>query len=400
MYRYLAHSRLKKYIVIASIFVGGFLCFQSTIAAQSPWKADALALSKSGRYLAARYSPDAATNAFASRDGGIWLYDFYDLLSSPVYLVESNHPNPEFVFSPNNAYLAVIDYAGLYVFRTDSGSRVLTLQRRGHAWRTENSNIIVFSPDSRYLRSFDIRQHESSALLQIWDIQTGQLFNAAVTKPIAHFVRMWLTPDWNQILVDDTIFSFDAVEGIGPANAIVPEASYAAYEQDVGAPFSADGTLIALATWDHEVRVFKTDSWTLHASTTLNQKPCEYSKLTFSFGHSRPWLATICPRQEKLFVWNYEIDEVVFQADTVATNSKFTDDGTFLVASNQGDSLRDEQISVWNSEKEFEPISFPGSSPQLHPNGEQMVTIGPDGNVWIWNIRSNKLLVILPAIQS
>ena len=374
-----------------------FLPAQLHAAAQSPWKAQAISLSRSGRYLAVSFSPDAATNPYATRDGATWLYDLENILAPAVYLTESNFTDVELVFSPDEQYLAVIDFAGLDVFRTMDGRRIFHLPAPTGQWNADMQYAVEFNPDSRYLRAFDIWRKEGR-LLPIWDFKSGQLVNNVNSHSQDLLIKMRLTPDWRQLLIDGTIFRFDAVDGIGPVNAILPEASYAAYGGKADAGFNADGSLIALATlFEDEIRIYDTESWTLVASKSLFQEPCEYARPAFSFAQRRPWLAAICPSQDKLFVWNYDADELLFAADTTVNLARFSADDNFLVASDREDKSGKAQISVWDINSNFELVTYPGLSPQLHPKGALMFTIGADGNVWIWDLASRSLQAILPA---
>ncbi len=72
------------------------------------------------------------------------------------------------------------------------------------------------------------------------------------------------------------------------------------------------------------------------------------------------------------------------------------DDGV-LVAGLLGRVSEYSEIIVWDAKDNFEMSVYPGTNPQVHPNGELMATTGPDGRVWIWNIKSKPLLAILPV---
>ena len=54
-------------------------------------------------------------------------------------------------------------------------------------------------------------------------------------------------------------------------------------------------------------------------------------------------------------------------------------------------------IAVWNIKDNFELAEYPGGSAAIHPDGELMMSIGPDGRLWIWNLELNQLLMMLPA---
>ena len=66
-------------------------------------------------------------------------------------------------------------------------------------------------------------------------------------------------------------------------------------------------------------------------------------------------------------------------------------DGSYLAVS------ENLEIAVWNIKSNFEIAEYPGWVAAIHPNGELMVSIGPDGRLWIWNLQIETVLVILPV---
>ena len=91
---------------------------------------------------------------------------------------------------------------------------------------------------------------------------------------------------------------------------------------------------------------------------------------------------------------------MVYEMATYASRSRFTRDDRFIVASHCDAGDEKAQISVWDTDNDFQLRDYPGSSPQLHPNSELLVTIGIDGNIWVWNLVEGTPAAILPAIPS
>jgi len=94
------------------------------------------------------------------------------------------------------------------------------------------------------------------------------------------------------------------------------------------------------------------------------------------------------------------MDIVVYETATYASRSRFTQDDRFIVASHCDAGDEKALISVWDTEDKFSLRQYPGSSPQLHPDSELMVTIGIDSNIWVWNLVDGTPAAILPAILS
>ena len=389
---------------------------QLSAAAQAAWQTESIALSPDGRFVAASFKPNVDGNRYQVEVGGIWLYDLEDLLAPARYLMESRYSDIEIDFSPDNAYVAVVDFEGLYVFRTADGSQVFQLQRPiiTH-WLDEASARIEFSPDSQFLKTFNIYKRggpreDRALLIPFWDFKRGQHVNTVETHPIDPWTRVWLSPDWKQIVVFEYVFDFDIETGTGGSNGALGSPGYSGFHDGLDELFHEDGTLFATSTHDCIVQILETNSWTVSKTWEHPDSECEYGISAFDFSHSQPLLAftdhptywQLCERleQARLVVWNYEEDVVVFEAATYTSNSRFTQDDRFIVASKCDAGDDDAQISVWDKENDFDFRTYPGSSPQLHPNSELMVTIGHDGNIWIWNISQYSLVAILPAIAS
>ena len=113
--------------------------------------------------------------------------------------------------------------------------------------------------------------------------------------------------------------------------------------------------------------------------------------MSFRFSQGRPLLALTCRDDERLAVWDYASGEVIFEVRTLASAPKFTRDETRLVVN-----ARRAGIQIWTLDDSRETTVYPGGRALLHPDGETMITIGPDGYVWIWNINLERLQLILP----
>ena len=117
-----------------------------------------------------------------------------------------------------------------------------------------------------------------------------------------------------------------------------------------------------------------------------------------AFAYNHPWLAIECGWEGLLTVWDFERDEVVFRDERYPFSGlRFSSNDAYLIANRNKNNPDKYALAIWDIEKDFELALYPGNSPQVHPNGELMAVIGHDSRIWIWNIRLNKLLVILPS---
>ena len=240
-------------------------------AAQGAWQAKVIALSQDARFVAASFKPNLAGNRYRAADGGIWLYDLEDLLAPALHLMESRYADIELVFSPDNAYLAVIDFDGLYVFRTADGGLVFQLQHPITHWIDQAHDTVEFSPDSQYLRTFNIFHpggpgEDRGLFIPIWDFKRSQLATNAMTQVTDSFTKVWLSPDWTQIVVFEKIFDFDIETGMGRPIGVLDFPGYSGLGGHQGDLFREDGARFATTTHDCIVQIYETTNWTVTTS--------------------------------------------------------------------------------------------------------------------------------------
>ena len=359
------------------------------------WRAQVIGLSENGRYMVVRYG--AEITGFSESASEIWVYDLQDLLLPPHKLVGGPYASASLAFSPDNQYLAIGNHHKLSIFNLGNKASILDLQRDSTEIPTD-FHWTSFSSDSSHIMAFS-HWWTSEPELSIWGIGSAERVQAAVAQAGRRWTyRSWLSPDfrqyvrWSDYSAEGTIvYEFDIQEGLGPQLARLPGS--------VGsAAFSPDGSLFASAIegiiGDRvTVQVYDTATWSLYKSFLTDSGVCD-ADVGWRFSHDNTLLAFIYTCfTTRLSVWNLKTEELMFSIETQPTGARFTRNNKFLVASGISG------ISVWNIENEFEFSKYPGSVARLHPNNEWMATIGPDGRVWIWNIESKQLLVILPIPQ-
>ena len=366
---------------------------------QAPsWQVIAIAMSDNGRYLAVRTGVRGTDLPNATYE--IWVYDLENLLSPPQFLAGDIAPNTGMIFSPNSRYLAVASSPALSIFDIEEGVSILDLQRTSTEPPTD-FGWTSFSPDSNYVMSFSDWWFSDNKM-SIWDLHTGQRIHAIdAQRGRERVFYTWLSPDWSQLArwsgpFEDgnhaLIYEFDIENGLGQANAYLTE------NGRTGA-FSPDGSLFAVVTEDAiiagevKVLVYETDSWTLKTSKLTSAPSCG-AQNTLRFSHNNTFLLLVyrCLFDEWAWVWNIATDELVIEALNYAyTPASFTLDDGFMIGSGESG------VAVWNIKSNFEIAEYPGWGAAIYPNGELMVSIGPDGRLWIWNLNLKQLLVILPA---
>ena len=406
------HVNNRTLVIIALLFC--FTYFHNVIQAQKdvvlPWKTLSIEMSGNGKYLAVKYGAMEWEDHTPEYSSEIWIYDLENLTSLPRSLSDAVRDYAAYgatlAFSPNSEYLAVGSYHKMTVFNTENNVVILDLPASATPIRSAFS-WFSFSPDSNYIAAFSEwwagiehdRDHGPYHEMSIWDIHTGQRIHAiAATRGQQWIVHPWLSPDWRQFLDwaprDATvIYEFDVQQGGRgqTTGSIIPH-------NNIETVFSPDSSFFTLATWE-EARVYETDTWTLKNSISLPQSYCRHGGVPLAFAHSHPWLASGCDAEGTISIWNYETSELMFRDNTFHTGSlEFTLGDAFLIASRSNSRVPQRfHISVWNTRKDFELFEYPGIDPQFHPNNEIMASIGPDSRVWIWNIKQNQLLVILPV---
>lgn len=366
---------------------------------QAPsWQVVAIAMSESGRYFAAKAGVKAAEYPNTAYE--FWVYDLENLLLPPKYLAGDFKANARMIFSPNNRYLAVGSTHKLSIFDIEEGVSILNLERTSTDPPTDFGRT-AFSPDSNYIMSFSDWWFKDSKM-RIWNIHTGQLVHSIdAQRGRERVYYTWLSPDWSQLArwtgpYEDgnhaLIYEFDIENGLGPANAFLAE------NGRTGA-FSPDGSLFAVVTEDAiiagkvSVLVYETDSWTLKTSKLTSTLSCGARNI-LRFSHNNSFLLLVykCLFEEWTWVWNLTTDELVIDAvDYFYTPESFSLNDRFMIG--RGES----GLAVWNVESNFEIAGYPVGSAAIHPNEELMVTAGPDGRLWIWNLTLKQLLVILPV---
>ncbi len=359
------------------------------------WRAQLIALSENGRYLAVRYG--AELTGFSESVSEIWVYDLEDLLLPPHKLVRGPDVGSNLAFSPNNRYLAIGNHHKLSIFNLEDKKSILDLQRVSTEIPTDFT-WATFNSDSSHIMAFShlwASEHEMS----IWGIGSAKRVHAVKAQPGRRWTyRNWLSPDWSQYVrwsdysaEGTTVYEFDILQGLGQQLARLPGSMESA-------AFSPDGSLFALAiegiTGDRvTLQVYDTATWSLIRSIVTNSGVCD-ADVGWRFSHDNTYLAFIYTCfTTRLSVWNLKSEELVFSIETRPTDARFTRNNKFLIAAGISG------ISVWNIENKFEFSEYPGGVARLHPKNELMAAIGPDNRVWIWNIESKQLLVILPIPQ-
>jgi len=345
--------------------------------------------------MAVRYG--AEINGFSDSPSEIWLYDLEDLLLPPHKLTGGPYASANLVFGPNNRYLAIGNHESLSIFDLGNMASILELQRLATEIPTD-FNWTSFNSESSHIMAFShlwASEHEMS----IWSIDGAERVQATFAQPGRRWTyRSWLRPDFLQYAIwsdysegGTIVYEFNVHQGLGQQLARLPG-------RIQSAAFSPDGSLFASAIEGLigervTIQVYETATWSPIRTIVTDAGKCD-ADVGWRFSHDNTYLAFVYTCFEsRLSVWNLETEERIFSIETDPIGAGFARNNKFLVASGMAG------ISVWNIEDKFEFTEYPGSVPRLHPNNEWMATIGPDDRVWIWNIESKQLLVILPIPQ-
>ena len=358
-------------------------------------RAQLIALSDNGRYLAVRYG--AEITGFSESASEIWVYDLEDLLLPPHRLAGSPYASANMIFSPNSRYLAIGNHHKLSVINLEDYANIFE-----RPWDSTEIPIdfswTSFNSDSSHIMAFShwwASDHEMS----IWSIGNPERVHSVTAQPGRRWTyRNWLSPDWRQYVrwsdyseAGTTVYEFDIQQGLGPRLARLPG-------RIESAAFSPDGSLFATAIEgiigdQVTVQVYDTGTWSLIKSLVTDTGVCD-ADVSWRFSEDNTYLAFVYTCfTTRLWVWNLKTEELAFTIATQPTGARFTKNNKFLVT------VGGSGISVWDIENQFKYSEYPGGVARLHPDGELMATIGPDERVWIWNIESKQLLVILPFPQ-
>jgi len=386
----------RAYTIAILVCVLAWLPFWIQAQGEVPREAAKIIMSNDGQHLAVRYQSfvrreDRDDTGYDSEE---WIYDLDDLSSPPRYLREANSGYPVAI-SPDSRYISLAEYQSLEIFNIADDSLILDLQRTATEKPLDLSTI-SFSADGKSIMFLSdywaTWEHEMS----IWDIDTG---SRVLSIPAVRAGQSWqlpkLNPNWRQFLDwwhpdGMQIHPFDVQQGLGSPLGVVPIDA-----NDVrGIAFSPDSSLFGLVTPDGEIKVYRTDTWELSYIQVLGEHSCGGADVTIAFGHTYPWLIYQC---KLLLVWDIETGELLLQTRGFGPFRYITPDDGILVAGLLGRVSDKSEIIVWDAKDNFEMTVYPGTNPQVHPNGELMAATGPDGKVWIWNIKSKELLEVLPA---
>lgn len=353
--------------------------------------AESIAMSANGRHLTVLYATDEWDGYNFVRE--VWTYNLADLLSPPQFLAQVSDHGANLSFSPDSRQIAVADRRRLRVYNTDDNSLFVDIPNPSNE---QSADLIMpsYSPDGEHIMAFSYIWRTHYSEMSIWDIDTGTRIFAVPVYQSQEIVELpWLSSDWRQFLdwsqSDGVrIYEFDIKHGIGSHLASISDAAS-------GAAFSPDSSLFALATTEGKIHVFRTDTWELTYIQMLGEESCGGILVTLAFGHINPWLA--CFGDGWLQVWDIETGEMLLSDKPAGSFSHISLDDGVLFADDIIHIDVDYTISAWDANNAFEKSTFPGLMPQLHPNGEVMAALNSDQKVWIWNIKSKQVLVVLPV---
>ena len=393
--------KMRKWILAIGVLLLSVSCIHGISEAQEEapsWKVLGISMSHDGRYLAVRSG--VPSTEYPNSHMEIWIYDLENLLLSPRFLTRDFSTGSRMLFSPNNQYLALEGFYELSIFDITDGASILSLERTSTEPPSDFGRM-VFSPDSNYIMSFSDWWFRGNKMF-IWNIHTGQrILDIDAERGRERTYYTLLSPGWSRLVTwsepsyegsPTLIFEFDIENGLGQKLASLGT-------NGARSVFSPDGSLLAIVKEEGtigeavKILVYETETWKLRTSMLTNARICSADVgLRFSRDNSLLLFTYACLFDEWMSLWNLATEEAVIQAqDYPYSPALFSANSEYML----GDG--DYGMAVWNIEKGFELTEYPGRQAAIHPNGEIMASIGPDGRVWIWNIRSQQLLVILPA---
>ena len=383
-------SALARFAIFAIALL--FVCGVAGVQADDdlPWRAGQLALSHNGRHLAVLYVLEFEGERHTEYELQTWLYDLAQPLKPPQFVLFGESGGTVIIFSPDDTLLALGNYLNLKVYDVATLESVLELTN-SRPDTPADFRWIYFSPDSKYIMAFtdwwarDLDMH-------VWNIETGEQVSRVEADRSQQWIeRPWLSPDWRQFLQwhagpdrQSIVYGFDPETGLSPSLAAIDARG------EGQAAFSPDSSLFAIVKSGGLIELHDTATWTLNNSVKIGGHNCD-ERMSFSFSKGRPLLALTCTTDDRLAIWDYEAGEVILEVRTRGSVPRFTRDDSRVVVE-----TRFSGIQVWTIEDSREMTVYPGGHALLHPNGELMITIGPDGYVWIWNISLKRVQLILP----
>ncbi|MCY4018227.1 MAG: WD40 repeat domain-containing protein [Chloroflexi bacterium] len=387
---------------IVALLVCFLACLPCRIQAeeQDTWEAVSISMSNDGRHLAVKYGAhvEKEDRDESGYDSGVWIYNLNDLSSPPRHLRGAEFYGTLIAFSPDSRHISLAEHHRLQVFNIAENTLILDLPSIATEIASDFSTV-SYSADGKFIMSLSDWWATDDHEMSIWDIGAGTRILAIPSARAAQsrLPLPRLSPDWRQFLNwwhpdGIQIHEFDIQQGLGSTLGSVS----VDVRDERGVAFSPDSSLFALVIPDDEIKIFRTDTWELTYIQMLGVHSCGNADVTLAFGHINPWLIFKCDWYGRLLVWDIETGVLLLQSEEAGRFRFITLDDRVLVTQS-GNLPGGSTIEVWDTKNDFEMSVYPGINPQIHPNSELMAAIGPDGRVWIWNIKSKQLLVTLPV---
>ena len=299
--------KISNWLPIVAILLCGLAYSSSVIPAQGQvsWQAVSIAMSDNGQHLAVKYGAYDDENRSVDYDSGVWTYRLDDLLSPPDYLGGAHFYATSLSFSPDSQLLAIADGSRLQLFDTDTNALFLDIPSTAAEFSPNFSIQFSFSPDNNYIASHSHLWGKQVGKMSIWDLEMGlPVIVVPAPRSQQRVNRPWLSPDWRQFLDWSgfggvKVYKFHVPQGLGSELVDI-----SGQWRDVGAAFSPDGSLFALATSDGDVQVFETDTWKVVFRKTLYEDSCGNEDASFTFANVNAWLLFWCNWNGDLFLWD------------------------------------------------------------------------------------------------